>query len=252
MVQRVDILGVGIHALTPDTAVQEIAAAVRAGRRGYVCVTGVHGLMEAQDDPEFLRILNAACLVTPDGMPTVWVGRLRGHRGMRRVYGPDLMLQVCARSVREGWRHYLYGGHPGVAMALGHALATRFPGLRIVGADTPPFRPLTPPEEAALIVRVRQACPDLLWVGLGTPKQERFMARMVDRLEATVMLGVGAAFDVHTGRVRDAPGWVKRAGLQWLHRLAQEPRRLGPRYLRNNPRFIWRVARELAGVGRVG
>ena len=250
MAPRVDILGVGVHALTRATAVTEIAAALAARRRGYVCVTGVHGLMEAQDDPAFRHILNGAYLVTPDGMPTVWIGRIRGHARMERVYGPDLMLQVCARSVRAGWTHYLFGGRPGVAERLEATLTTRFPGLRVVGTETPPFRLLTAAEEDALAARVAAARPDLLWVGLGTPKQERFMAGMVGRLDATLMVGVGAAFDVHTGGMRDAPGWVKQAGLQWLHRLVQEPRRLGPRYLRNNPRFVWRIARGLSGATR--
>jgi N-acetylglucosaminyldiphosphoundecaprenol N-acetyl-beta-D-mannosaminyltransferase len=166
---------------------------------------------------------------------------------MGRVYGPDLMLAVCARSASAGWRHFLYGGQPGVAGSLRETLERRYPGIRIAGTYCPPFRPLNAGEERQLADAVASAKPDLFWVGLSTPKQERFMAAQLAALDATVMLGVGAAFDIHTGRHRDAPAWVKRAGLQWLHRLLQDPRRLGPRYARIVPAFLFLIALQALG-----
>jgi N-acetylglucosaminyldiphosphoundecaprenol N-acetyl-beta-D-mannosaminyltransferase len=247
---RVPILGTGVHALNMPTAVALIDEALASRRRGYVCVTGVHGIMEAQDDPGFLRILNASFLTTPDGMPTVWIGRLRGHRHMSRVYGPDLMLEVCRMSVARGWSHFFYGGGPGVAERLAAMMAARCPGLRVAGTFTPPFRPLTDAEEASLAALVAGCRPDCFWVGLSTPKQERFMAAHAGKLETTLMFGVGAAFDLGVGDLRDAPAWMKAAGLQWLHRGFQEPRRLWRRYLFNNPRFVWKASLELLGLRR--
>ena len=243
-VPRVDILGVGVHALNMRTAVDTLEAAVLDGTRGYVAVTGVHGIMEAQDDPAFMEILNNSLLTTPDGMPTVWIGRHRGHREMDRVYGPELMPAVCYRSVRNRHSHFLYGGQPGVAEQLADALKTQVPGIRIVGTYTPPFRPLNAVEEEELTAMLEELRPDYFWVGLSTPKQERFMARYSGRLPTTIMIGVGAAFDIVSGRVKDAPRWVKRSGMQWLHRLLQEPSRLWRRYLTNNPRFVWRLMLE--------
>jgi N-acetylglucosaminyldiphosphoundecaprenol N-acetyl-beta-D-mannosaminyltransferase len=164
---------------------------------------------------------------------------------MQRVYGPDLMLDLCERGVTKGYRHFLYGGNAGVAQALRTNLISRFPKLAVVGTYTPPFRPLGVEEENDLVAEVARTRPDIVWVGLSTPKQERFMAAMLERLETRVMIGVGAAFDIHTGNIKDAPDWMKRSGLQWLHRLQQEPRRLGRRYLVNNPRFVVRIAGQL-------
>lgn len=245
--QRVNVLGVGITVLDLSTAVAAIAAAVRERRKGYICVTGVHGVMEAQTDPEFKAILNQAWLCTPDGVPMVWAGKLRGHARMGRVYGPDLLLAVCGWGEASGCRHFFFGGAPGVAERLAARLQERFPRLIVAGTHTPPFRPLTPDEVVALQAEVRQARPDILWVGLSTPKQERFMAEFLPRLDTTLMAGVGAAFDFHSGRVRQAPLWMQRSGLEWFYRLCQEPRRLARRYLRNNPRFVWRFAAQLLG-----
>ena len=221
---------------------------IQQNGRGYVCVTGVHGVIEAQSDPEFRRILNSSFLTTPDGMPMVWVGRLQGLGRIRRVYGPDFMIDLCTMSVDKGYRHFLYGGKPGVAEKLSAALRTRIPGLQVVGTFTPPFRPMDPAEEFSLIERVKGLKPDVLWVGLSTPKQERFMAQFIDKLDVKLMVGVGAAFDLHTGATTDAPRWVKRAGLQWLHRLIQEPRRLWKRYLINNPKFLWNIGLQFLGI----
>jgi N-acetylglucosaminyldiphosphoundecaprenol N-acetyl-beta-D-mannosaminyltransferase len=242
---RANVLGVRVHAIDITRAADRIECALANSEKGYVCVTGVHGVMEAQNHPEFKAILNQALLTVPDGMPTVWVGKLQGFRSMKRVFGPDLMVELCKRSVQKGYTHFLYGGAPGVAEQLKTALTSRFSGINVVGTYTPPFRPLTHAELGQLKNTITALKPDLFWIGLSTPKQERFMATHLHDLNTKVMIGVGAAFDVHTGRLRDAPNWVKNLGLQWLHRLAQEPARLWKRYLLNNPRFVWRIALQL-------
>ena len=246
--ERVNVLGVGVSVLNLRTALDAIAGAVRARRPGYICVTGVHGVMEAQADENFRRILNGALLCTPDGMPMVWLGKIRGHAEMRRVYGPDLMLDVCAWSETSGCRHFFYGGAAGVAEELRDKLTARFPKLAIAGCYTPPFRALNAAEENQLRETVRAARPDILWVGLSTPKQEKFMAEFLPKLDVTLMIGVGAAFDFHAGRVKQAPRWMQRSGLEWFYRLCQEPRRLAKRYLTNNPRFALKIAGQLAGL----
>ena len=249
---RCNVLGIGVHAVSISSALQAVTDAVRDGRKGYVCVTGVHGIMEAQKNAEMRDILNSAFLNVPDGMPVVWVGRSQGFREMRRVYGPDFMLAVCERSAREGWRHFLYGGRPGVAEKLQAALQTKFPGIVITGTCTPPFRSLNSDEEAALQDQVRKARPDCFWVGLSTPKQERFMSKALASLDVKVMFGVGAAFDVWTGNIQDAPAWMKRLGLQWLHRLIQEPRRLWRRYAVIVPSFLFLILLQMLGLKKYG
>jgi N-acetylglucosaminyldiphosphoundecaprenol N-acetyl-beta-D-mannosaminyltransferase len=233
-----------------DQAILACDGLIAGNGRGYVSVTGVHGIMEAQSDPTFRAILNQSFLCVPDGMPTVWVGRLQGHRNMRRVYGPDFMLEFCRRSAARNYRHFLYGGKQGVAQELATELRRHFAGLQIVGTYTPPFRPLTADENRELTAILAACKPDVIWVGLSTPKQERFMAQYLDRLDTKLMIGVGAAFDIHTGHMTDSPAWVKAAGLQWLHRLLQEPRRLWKRYLFNNPRFLFHIALQFASIKR--
>jgi N-acetylglucosaminyldiphosphoundecaprenol N-acetyl-beta-D-mannosaminyltransferase len=210
----------------------------------YVCVTGVHGVMECRADPELREIHNRSGLTTPDGMPMVWAGRRAGASWMERVYGPDLMLAVLERAVGRGWSSYFYGGKEGVPELLAERLTARFPGLRVAGTYSPPFRPLTPDEDEALVERINTANPDLVWVGLSTPKQERWMAAHVGRLTAPVLLGVGAAFDIHAGTLRQAPSWMRRSGLEWAYRLYREPRRLWRRYASNNPRFVLAILRR--------
>lgn len=249
-VPRANILGVGVSAIDMGQAVDLFSAALESGRRGYVSFVGVHGVMEAQKDPSLRHIKNSSIVSPPDGMPIVWVGRLQGFSRIRRVFGPDFMLKVCEMSCSKGYSHFLYGGNQGVAERLRTNLTGRFPGLRIVGTYTPPFRPLTCEEEAGLAATVAKLKPDVFWVGLSTPKQERFMSEYIGELDTKIMVGVGAAFDFLTGTIRDAPPWVKTAGLQWLHRLMQEPKRLWKRYLINNPRFICKIALQLSGVRR--
>ncbi len=247
-----DVLGVQVSAIDLARAVDLAERWIAAGRAGYICMTGVHGVMEAKREPEFRGILNGAALNAPDGMPMTWVGRMQGLREMDRVFGPEFMAAMCRRSVEQGYRNFLYGGKPGVAELLRANFERRFPGLQVVGTYTPPFRALTETEEEEICARVRAARPHIVWVGLSTPKQERFMARYAQRLGAPLLAGVGAAFDYHAGLIRDCPQWVKRAGLQWAHRLMQDPRRLWRRYLRNNPVFLWHIALQLAGVRRAG
>jgi N-acetylglucosaminyldiphosphoundecaprenol N-acetyl-beta-D-mannosaminyltransferase len=252
---RINVLGVGISALTLDSAVDSVLAAVAEGRQGYVTVTGVHGVSECQHDAELRRIHNESLLSTPDGVPLTWMGRLQGKRPheMQRVYGPDLMLQLFERGQSQGLRHYLYGGDEGVAPLLAEKLSVRFPGVEIVGLTTPPFRPLSEAEELQFVTELRGLAPHCVWVGLSTPKQERFMAELLERHSTElpkplVLLGVGAAFDFHAGLKPQAPSWMQRAGLEWFFRLRQEPRRLWRRYLKNNPVFVARAALQLTGL----
>lgn len=247
---RSDVLGVGVSALTMRDTLAILDGFIETRTRTYVCVTGVHGVMECQQDAELLRIHNEAGLVTPDGMPLVWLSRRRGHAATERVYGPDLMLAACRRSLDTGHRHFFYGGAEGVPELLAKNLARRFPGLQVCGTYSPPFRPLTGPEEAAVADRINAVRPDIVWVGLSTPKQERWMASQRPRLEAPVLIGVGAAFDFHAGLKPQAPRWMQRSGLEWLYRMLSEPKRLGPRYLVNNPRFIGCLVGEMAGLRR--
>lgn len=244
---HVDILGVRVSAINLEQAVNLAEQWVATRNPGYICVTGVHGVIEAQSDPELRQILNNAVINTPDGMPMTWVGRLKGFRDMDRVYGPDFMMAMCRLSVERGYRSFLYGGKPGIAQLLSETLKRRFPGLQVVGTYTPPFRDLTLEEEQEVIAQVRASGAQVVWVGLSTPRQERFMAQLVDALQVPLLVGVGAAFDYHTGQIKDCSMWVKRSGLQWLHRLLQDPRRLWKRYLRNNPAFIWKISCQLLG-----
>jgi N-acetylglucosaminyldiphosphoundecaprenol N-acetyl-beta-D-mannosaminyltransferase len=245
---RVNILGVGVSAVNMEVALRRTELLLDQGEQGYVCVTGVHGIMEAQSDDAFRDILNRSFLTTPDGMPTVWLGRIQGFKDMNRVYGPDYMLGLCERSVAPGYKHFLYGGKPGVAEELRAELTRRFPGIEIVGTYTPPFRPLNPSEEDDLRSQLEISQADVLWCGLSTPKQERFMAAYCNRMPVKMMVGVGAAFDLLSGNLSEAPDWMKRAGLQWLYRLIKEPRRLWRRYLLNNPKFAWLTFLQLTGL----
>ncbi|MGW1030143.1 WecB/TagA/CpsF family glycosyltransferase [Streptomyces sp. NPDC002577] len=239
---RVDVLGVGISAVDPHMTLEKISHWIETGERNYVCVTGVHGVMEAQRDPRLRHALNASGLTVPDGMPMVWAGHRAGAHWMRRVYGPDLMLAVLERAAEKRWSSFLYGAGEGVPELLGERLVGRIPGLKIAGAYSPPYRPLTADESAAVVATINASGADLVWVGIGAPKQELWMAEYRDRLDAPVLLGVGAAFDFHAGLKPQAPGWLQQRGLEWAYRLAKEPRRLWRRYLRNNPPYLARIA----------
>jgi N-acetylglucosaminyldiphosphoundecaprenol N-acetyl-beta-D-mannosaminyltransferase len=250
MAERVNILGVGVSVINMTTALASIERWIASRRRHYVCITGVHGVMESQRDPELRRIHNTAGMVTPDGMPMVWLLWASGHRSADRVYGPDLMLAVLERSGERGYRHFLFGASEATLASLQANLHARFPGLNVVGAHSPPFRPLTAHEDAGIVEMINAARPDVVWVGLSTPKQEWWMAEHRNCLEAPVLVGVGAAFDVHAGVVRHAPRFIQRSGFEWLFRLVMEPRRLWRRYLRNNPAFLLCIAGQKLGFRR--
>lgn len=253
-IPRVNVMGVGIHAVNFASALSaSLWAARTSGVVGYITATGVHGVMESQDDPALKAIHNRSLLSMPDGAPMAWVGRFSGHSTMDLVGGPDFMRAVFARNDSSACdRHYLWGGGPGVADALKQNLIARHPDARVVQAETPPFRALTDEEERQLVERINRLRPNFFWVGLSTPKQERFMAGFLERhahaldlgAQGFVMVGVGAAFDIEAGRVIEAPLWIRRSGFAWLYRLAKEPRRLWKRYMRNNPRFIGGVLRQ--------
>jgi N-acetylglucosaminyldiphosphoundecaprenol N-acetyl-beta-D-mannosaminyltransferase len=249
-IARVNILGVHVSALTPENATTVLQAWIRDKQLGYVCITGVHGIMESFRDLELRHIHNQAGLVTPDGMPLVWMLRRLGYPYVKRVYGPDLMRDMTALSAEHGYRNFYYGGSSGTPERLRDVLTRGHPKLRVVGTFSPPFRPLTCTEDEAIVQLINGAKPDIVWVGLSTPKQERWMAAHRSRLHAPVLVGVGAAFDFLSGQKPQAPKWMQRNGLEWLFRMASEPRRLGLRYLRNNPAFIYQATRQIVSKSR--
>ena len=241
---RVDVLGVGVSAVTMRSALAEVARWIDAGHSTYVCVTTVHTVMACQSDPELRDIHNRSGLTLPDGMPMVWAAKWAGFSGTSRVAGPDLMPLACEAGIPHGWRHFFLGGREGEPERLAEGLARRFPGLRVAGTHSPPFMPFDEWDNDQIAALVNAASPNIVWVGLGGVKQEKWMAGMVGRLPACVLVGVGAAFDFELGHIIRAPRWMQRGGLEWLHRLASEPRRLAGRYLKLNPRFVWRVLRQ--------
>ena len=242
---RTDILGVGISAIDLEQAVTTMERWIGERSRNYVCVTGVHGVMESRRDPRLRAIHNDAGMVTPDGMPLVWLSRLYGESRTKRVYGPDLMREFTRVSALRGYRQFYYGGAPGVADMLSETLTAAHSGLAVAGTLCPPFRELTPEEDRTVVDSINAARPDVLWVGLSTPKQELWMASHLGRIEAPVMVGVGAAFDFLAGTKRQAPLWMQRNGLEWLFRLGSEPRRLWRRYAYIVPGFAVLASAEL-------
>lgn len=240
----VDILGVRVSAVNMAMALQRLSNLVEEGTSNYVCVTGVHGVIESQGNAELLNIHNNASLVTPDGMPTVWSGKWAGAHWMSRVYGPDLLLAVCENGLQRGWCHYFYGGSPGVAETLAARLVARFPGLQVAGWESPPFRSLDDSDLEAVAQRLRPLEPDFVWIGLSTPKQEQVASQLSHIWPGPIFIGVGAAFDFHAGLKRQAPPVVQRLGLEWLFRMVTEPRRLARRYLSMVPRFLVAIVRR--------
>jgi len=244
---NINILGMRVDVTDYAAAAEKISGWARAGEGRYVCVANVHMVMEAYDSAEFRAVVNEADLVVPDGMPLVWCMRLKGVEGQGRVYGPQLTLRVLDRAASEGIAVGLLGGEVEVLEALKARLMERFQGLKVVFTHSPPFRPLSAEEEKCIVEGVRSSGARLLFIGLGCPRQERWMAEHLGRVPA-VMLGVGAAFDFLAGHKRQAPRWMQGAGLEWLFRLIQEPRRLWRRYLVQNPRFIALNAAEWLGI----
>ncbi len=234
-----DVLGVKISVLNPARAERVIADMIAARDKGYVCVAPVATIMECQDDPAYLRIVNNADLVTPDGAPVAWLGRMAGHQSVTRTSGPALMEQLCDHGRAAGWKHFFYGATADVCDKLEHCLKERFPGICIVGKMAPPFTPRAGKLDAHVAAAINEARPDIIWIGLGAPKQDVWSALNRGSLEAPVLIGVGAAFDLVSGEKPRAPRWMQQAGLEWLFRLCSEPGRLWRRYLIGNPRFIW-------------
>jgi N-acetylglucosaminyldiphosphoundecaprenol N-acetyl-beta-D-mannosaminyltransferase len=245
--RRVNILGVGVMPLDLDRAVATLDSWRGQGRRDYVCVVSVHGLVVSQRDPVIRDALNHCGMATEDGMPLVWWSRLSGCADARRVCGTDLLDRMCADGVARQYRHYFYGGSPKVVKLLVERLQQRHPGLIVAGHHSPPFRPLTEEEDAADIAAINAARPDFVWIGLGMPKQEKWMVAHLGKVHATALLGVGAAFDFHAGTKPRAPVWMQRSGLEWLFRLLSEPRRLAHRYLIDNTLFVTHALSQVTG-----
>lgn len=241
----VDVLGVPLALTDYERTMDWIDATIQKGSKGYICVAATHTVVATQDDPELRAAVLGASLVVPDGQPVVWAMNALGHDLTHRVYGPDLMAKFCERSAPTGARMFLYGGrNQGALVQLALNLRRRFPGLQVVGGYSPPFRTLSEEEIDAVVAEINHARPDVVWVGIGVPKQEKWMAALRDRIDAPVLVGVGAAFDFHAGLIPQAPAWMQSAGLEWLFRLSKEPRRLWKRYLTYNPRFVLGFARQ--------
>jgi N-acetylglucosaminyldiphosphoundecaprenol N-acetyl-beta-D-mannosaminyltransferase len=243
------VVGVRVDALEMREVIAQIQEWIASGSRGnYVAVTGMHGVSEVLRDPSLRQVINHAGMVVPDGMPLVWLARWHNIPIRRRVTGAGLMQAFCEQTGSR-YRHFFYGGAPGVAEDLAQKLNQRF-GITVAGTYTPPFRPLTDQEEIEIAARIQDAAPHVLWIGLSTPKQERWMYAHRLSVAAPVMLGVGAAFDMHSDRLTRAPVWVQDLGLEWFHRLLAEPRRLWRRYLVMIPTAVWSVLLELMHVVR--
>ena len=244
-VRRRDLLGIPIAMTDYEQTMDVMDGMVARREKGYVCAVAVHALTVGYTDPEMKQALLDSTLVVPDGMPLVWAANVLGENLPNRVYGPELMRRYSERCAAQGHRVWLYGGRDqGHLVQLALRLRQANPGIKIVGGFAPPFRPLTQDEEDAVVEQINAANPDVLWVGIGVPKQEKWMARMRERLDVPVICAVGAAFDFHAGRISQAPAWMQDRGLEWTYRIAQEPRRLLPRYLYYNPRFLFAFARQ--------
>jgi exopolysaccharide biosynthesis WecB/TagA/CpsF family protein len=242
-----NILGVSVDAFDMQRALSLIAERLENGPKGYVCAVGVSGILHALEDREVADVFRHAAFALPDGAPTVWVGRLQGCREMDHVTGPATMHAIFSRAEFASYSHFFYGGKPGVAVDLADTLRHQFPWTKVSGTMTPPFRDLTPAEEESLITEINASGTDILWIGISTPRQDLLMRRILPRLNVRMAFGVGAAFDFLTGRVRLCPEWMKRAGLHWLHRLAQDPMRLWRRNMHNTA-FLWHIALQLSGL----
>lgn len=246
-----NVLGVKVSAINIPMALRILEHWVKTGEKHYVTITGVHGVIESQSDPKIREMHNKAGMVTPDGMPMVWMNKIQGNKHVSRVYGPDLMLAVCEASKEKGYKHFFYGGADGVPELLKEKLTARFPHLQVVGTYSPPFRALTPEEDEGICKMINDSGAHIVWVGLSTPKQERWMSTHLGRINAAAMIGVGAAFDFHAGLKKQAPKWMQKNGLEWLFRLVSEPRRLGKRYLINNPKFLFLIGLQMLGIRRI-
>jgi N-acetylglucosaminyldiphosphoundecaprenol N-acetyl-beta-D-mannosaminyltransferase len=245
--RTVDVLKVPLALTDYERTLDWIEEVIEHRARGYVCVCNVHTVMASGEDPALRAALEGSAMNVPDGQPLVWAINALGHSLAKRVYGPELMSRACARAAADGQRFYLYGGrNQGALVQLALNLRQRHPGVKIVGGYSPPHRPLTDEEQEAVAREINHSRADVVWVGIGVPKQEKWMAQMRPILNASLLIGVGAAFDFHAGLVPQAPNWIQEAGLEWAYRLAHEPRRLWRRYVRYNPRFVAAFTRQLA------
>jgi N-acetylglucosaminyldiphosphoundecaprenol N-acetyl-beta-D-mannosaminyltransferase len=242
--KRFPVLTTTISAITFADALRIVDGWIANKERHYINVCTTHTTLECYDAPALSTIVDQAGIATPDGMPLVWLGKLYGHT-IERVYGPDLMLALCDQGQTRGYRHFFYGGAPGVVEALIEQLVQQFPRMHVAGSYSPPFRPLSPEEEHDVVTMINASGADIVWVGLGTPKQDYWVARFRPWLHAAALIAVGAAFDFHAGRIKQAPRWMQRSGLEWLFRLTQDPKRLWKRYIVGNPRFIVLVIRQI-------
>lgn len=238
------ILNVHLSPVNMAQALATLQDWIQTNDRQYVCVAPAHSIMECVNDPGLLPVFNQAGMVTPDGMAIVWLLHLKGHRHVTRVYGPDLLLNACKYGLQHNWRHCFYGGAPGVAETLSQSLTSRFPGLQIAAALAPPFGELSPEQDYIFVQQINTVKPHIVWVGMSSPKQERWMHAHRYQIDAPVMIGVGAAFDFLSGTKPQAPRWMQRGGLEWLFRLISEPKRLWPRY-RQYPHFVLLALAEL-------
>ncbi len=252
-IQRLLILGIPVACLDMSELVNQVRGLLAARNRRspgrFICFRDVHGVVAAQDDEELMSAHQAAFLVVADGKPLALLGRVLGIAEIQQVRGIESLPVLCKSGIEHGWRHYFLGGAPGVADELANEMQQRFPGLIVAGTECPPFRPPSEAETAATVDRINAAEADIVWVGLGSPKQDLWMARIAPRLDGCVCMGVGAAFDIHTGRVAQAPALVRKIGLEWAFRVLQEPRRLAGRYLHAIPRFVFLVASDLLRQG---
>jgi len=251
--RTVDVLDVPLALVDYASTLAWMDAVIDERSPGYVCVCNVHTVMASDEDPELRAALLASSLNVPDGQPLVWAINSLGHSLAGRVYGPELMARACAHAANCGHRFYLYGGrNQGALVQLALNLRQRYPGVQIVGGYSPPHRPLSEEEQEAVAEEINRSRADVVWIGIGVPKQEKWMAQMRARLDVPLLVGVGAAFDFHAGLVPQAPNWIQEAGLEWAYRFAHEPRRLWRRYVRYNPRFLTAFARQFVQHRRLG
>jgi N-acetylglucosaminyldiphosphoundecaprenol N-acetyl-beta-D-mannosaminyltransferase len=246
-IQKANILGVGVNTINMSQAVRAIESWINGCQQNYVCVTPAHAVMDCYHQPHLRRIFNSSGLTTPDGMSIVWLLKLFGYSHVERVYGPDLMLKISEYSQQTQWRHFFFGGAPGVADKLANGLKIRYSNLQVAGTYSPPFRQLAPQEDSEIVDRINSSRADIVWVGISSPKQEQWMYSHLGKVNAPVLIGVGAAFDFLSGNKKQAPGWMQRSGLEWLFRLAHEPQRLWRRYIQY-PLFGLLVLSQVLGL----
>lgn len=243
--KSVDICNVSVSSVNIDQACEIVDGWVNDRKKVYICVAPVSTIVDCQSDPEYRKVLDNADMITPDGMPLVWVAKIMGDKNIARTYGPDLMLALCEKGQERGYKHYLYGGTESTCSLLKNVLKDKLSNINITGHYAPPFRPAHAQEEGAVIDEINRLAPDIFWVGLGSPKQDYWMCEHRQKLNVPVMIGVGAAFDFIAGVKKQAPRWMQRCGLEWFFRLCSEPRRLWKRYLVGNTRFIYLLIKHV-------